>query len=152
MAGDPVEAEGICTVKLTLRGKFNHLLVLKNVYFAPRIGMNLISVPKLLLDRYSVVAHPQNVFVQRRGRTVGTAYYTEEDRLILRCYVSPRSRDRVQLARAPTNRVYADSLEPQAVDMDVDDPLESSGAQRAATTSKLGSEAQILEDANTGVD
>jgi hypothetical protein len=38
-AGDPVEAEGIGTVKLTLRGKFNHPLVLKNVYFAPRIGM-----------------------------------------------------------------------------------------------------------------
>ncbi|KAI2707449.1 hypothetical protein CBS147333_9343 [Penicillium roqueforti] len=47
-AGDPVEAEGIGTVKLTLRGKFNQPLVLKNVYFAPRIGMNLISVPKLL--------------------------------------------------------------------------------------------------------
>jgi hypothetical protein len=84
-AGDPVEAEGIGTVKLTLRGKFNHPLVLKNVYFAPRIGMNLISVPKLLRDRYSVVAHPQNVFVQRRGRTVGTAYHAEEDLLILRC-------------------------------------------------------------------
>ncbi|OQE35268.1 hypothetical protein PENNAL_c0832G05779 [Penicillium nalgiovense] len=25
--------------------------------------MNLISVPKLLRDRYSVVAHPQDVFV-----------------------------------------------------------------------------------------
>jgi hypothetical protein len=25
---------------------------LKNVYFAPRVGMNLISVPKLLRDRY----------------------------------------------------------------------------------------------------
>ncbi|KAJ5267932.1 hypothetical protein N7478_010740 [Penicillium angulare] len=57
-AGDPVEAEGIGTVKLTLRGKFNQPLVLKNVYFAPRVGMNLISVPKLLRDRYSVVAHP----------------------------------------------------------------------------------------------
>jgi hypothetical protein len=56
-AGDPVEAEGIGTVKLTLRGKFNQPLVLKNVYFAPRVGMNLISVPKLLRDRYSVVAH-----------------------------------------------------------------------------------------------
>jgi hypothetical protein len=55
---DPVEAESIGTVKLTLRGKFNHPLVLKNVYFAPRIGTNLISVPKLLRDRYSVVTHP----------------------------------------------------------------------------------------------
>ncbi|OKP09992.1 Retrovirus-related Pol polyprotein from transposon TNT 1-94 [Penicillium subrubescens] len=152
-AGDPVEAEGIGTVKLTLRGKFNHPLVLKNVYFAPRIGMNLISVPKLLRDRYSVVAHPQNVFVQRRGRTVGTAYHAEEDLLILRCYVSQRSRERVQLARAPTDCVHADSLEPQAVDMDVDDPLESSGAQGAATTSELGGEAEILEeDVCTGVD
>jgi hypothetical protein len=62
-AGDPVEAEGIGTVNLMLRGKFNQPLVLKNVYFAPRFGMNLISVPKLLRDRYSVVAHPQNVFV-----------------------------------------------------------------------------------------
>jgi len=85
-AGDPVEAEGIGTVKLTLRGKFNQPLVLKNVYFAPRVGINLISVPKLLRDRYSVVAHPQNVFVQRRGRTVGTAYHAEEDLLILRCH------------------------------------------------------------------
>ena len=33
-AGNPVEAEGIGTVKLTLRGKFNYPLVLKNVYFA----------------------------------------------------------------------------------------------------------------------
>jgi hypothetical protein len=57
-AGDLVEAEGIGTVKLTLRGKFNQPLVLKNVYFALRVGMNLISVLKLLRDRYSVVAHP----------------------------------------------------------------------------------------------
>lgn len=92
-AGDPVEAEGIGTVKLTLRGKFNQPLVLKNVYFALCIGMNLISVPKLLRDCYSVVVYPQNVFVQRRGQTVGTAYHTEEDLLILRCYVSKRSRE-----------------------------------------------------------
>jgi hypothetical protein len=62
-AGDPVKAEGIGTVKLTLWGKFNQPLVLKNVYFAPCVGMNPISVPKLLRDRYPVVAHPQNVFV-----------------------------------------------------------------------------------------
>ena len=149
-----MEAEGIGTVKLTPRWKFNQTLVLKNVYFAPRIGMNLISVPKLLRDRYSVVAHPQNVFVQRRGRTVGTAYHAEEDLLILRCHVSPRSRERVQLARAPTPaHGNADSLEPQAVAMDVDDPLESSGAQRAANTSEPTGEAVILEeDACTGVD
>ncbi|CAG8129862.1 unnamed protein product [Penicillium nalgiovense] len=67
-AGDPVEAEGIGTVKLTLWEKFNQPLVLRNVYFAPRVGINLISVPKLLRGRYSVVAHPQNIFVQRRGR------------------------------------------------------------------------------------
>jgi hypothetical protein len=40
--------------------------------------MNLVSVPKLLRDRYSVVAHPQNVFVQRRGQTVG--HWTPEGR------------------------------------------------------------------------
>ncbi|KAJ9482036.1 hypothetical protein VN97_g11412 [Penicillium thymicola] len=57
-AGDLVESEGIGTVKFALWGKFNQPLVLKNVYFAPRIGMDLISVPKLLRDRYSVVAHP----------------------------------------------------------------------------------------------
>ncbi|GKZ98228.1 hypothetical protein AnigIFM59636_002461 [Aspergillus niger] len=78
-AANPMAAEGIATVKLTLRGKYNRPLVLKNVYFAPQVGMNLISVPKLLRDRYSVVAHPQNAFVQRRGRTVGTAYHAEED-------------------------------------------------------------------------
>ncbi|OQE62857.1 hypothetical protein PENNAL_c0258G03846, partial [Penicillium nalgiovense] len=121
-AGDLVEAKGISTVKLTLRGKFNQPLVLKNVYFAPRVGINLISVPKLLRDRYSVVAHPQNVFIQRRGPTVGTAYHAEEDLLILRCHMSKRSRDRVQLARAPTTYGHADSLEPQAVAIDVDDP------------------------------
>ncbi|KAJ6050443.1 uncharacterized protein N7446_010552 [Penicillium canescens] len=152
-AGDPVEAEGIGTVKLTLRGKFNPPLVLKNVYFAPRVGMNLISVPKLLRDRYSVVAHPQNVFVQRRGRTVGTAYHAEEDLLILRCHVSKRSRERVQLARAPATHDHADSLEPQAVAMDVDEPQESSGAECAASTSELGGEAVILEEgACKGVD
>jgi hypothetical protein len=145
-AGDPVEAKGIGTVKLTLRGKFNQPLVLKNIYFAPRVGMNLISVPKLLRDRYSVVAHPQNVFVQRRGRTVGTAYHTEEDLLILRCHVSKRSRERVQLARAPATHGHADSLEPQAVAMDVNDPQESSGAECAASTSELGGEAVILKE------
>jgi transposase InsO family protein len=152
-AGDPVEAEGIGTVKFTLPGKFNQPLVLKNVYFAPRVGMNLVSVPKLLRDRYSVVAHPQNVFVQRRGQTVGTAYHAEEDLLILRCNVSKRSRERVQLARAPATHGHADSLEPQAVAMDVDDPQESSGAECAASTSELGGEAVILEeDACKGVD
>ncbi|OQE08426.1 hypothetical protein PENFLA_c135G06338 [Penicillium flavigenum] len=115
--------------------------------------MNLISVPKLLRDRYSVVAHPQNVFVQRRGRTVGTAYHAEEDLLILRCHVSRRSRERVQLARAPATRGHADSLEPQAVAMDVDDPQESSDAECATSTSELGGEAVILEeDACKGVD
>jgi hypothetical protein len=63
IAGGLVEAEGISTVKLILRGKFNYPLVLKNVYFAPRIRINLISGPKLLRDRYSVVVYPQNDFV-----------------------------------------------------------------------------------------
>jgi hypothetical protein len=127
--------------------------MLKNVYFASRIGMNLISVPKLLRDRYSVVAHPQNVFVQRRGRTVGTAYHAEEDLLILRCHVSKRFRERVQLARAPATHDHADSLEPQVVAMDVDDPRESSDVECTASTSELGGEAVILEaDAGIGVD
>ncbi|KAJ5202905.1 hypothetical protein N7449_004984 [Penicillium cf. viridicatum] len=146
-AGDPVKAEGISMVKLTLRGKFNQPLVLKNVYFALRVGINLISVPKLLRDRYSVVAYLQNVFVQRRGRTVGTAYHAEEDLLILRYHISKRSRERVQLARAPATYNHTDSLEPQAVAIDVDDPQESSGTEYAASTSKLGGKAMILEEA-----
>ncbi|OQE53627.1 hypothetical protein PENNAL_c0467G09577, partial [Penicillium nalgiovense] len=108
--------------------------------------MNLISVPKLLRDRYSVVAHPQNVFVQRRGRTVGTAYHAEEDLLVLRCHISKRSRERVQLARAPATHGHTDSLEPQAVAIYVDDPQELSDAECAASTSKLGGEAVILEE------
>ena len=47
-ADESVEAEGIGTVKLTLRGKFNQPLVLKNVYFTLCVRMNLINVPKLL--------------------------------------------------------------------------------------------------------
>jgi transposase InsO family protein len=84
---------------------------------------------------------------------LGTAYHAEEDLLILRCHVSKRSGERVQLARAPTTRDHADSLEPQAVAMDVDDFQESSGAECAASTPKLGGEAVILEeDACKGVD
>ncbi|KAJ5112062.1 hypothetical protein N7532_000107 [Penicillium argentinense] len=147
-AGDPVEAEGIGTIKLTLRGKINRTLILKNVYYAPRIGMNLISVPKLLRDRYSMIAHPQNVFLQRRGRTIGAAFHTEEDLLILRCYVSKRSRPQVQLARSSSSNNHDNCIE-----MDIDEPLESSGAPSAVTTSELNSEAQILdEDASRGVD
>ena len=48
---------------------------------------------------------------------------------------------------------HADSLEPQAVAMDVDEPQESSGVGCASPTSELGGEAQILEeDACGGVD
>jgi hypothetical protein len=86
---------------------------------------------------------------------VGTAYHAEDDLLILRCHVSKRSRERVQLARAraPATYDHADSLEPQAVAMDVDDPQESSGVECAASTSELGGEAVILkEDACKGVD
>lgn len=121
-AGDPVEAEGIGTVKLTLQEKFNQPLVLKNVYFAPHVGMNLINVPKLLRDRYSVITHSQNVFMQRRGWIVGTAYHTKKDLLILRYHISKRSRERVQLARAPMTYSHTDSLEPQTVAIEVDDP------------------------------
>jgi hypothetical protein len=61
------------------------------------------------------------------------------------------SRGRVQLARAPATHGHADSLEQQAVVMDVDDPHESSG-KCAAPTSELGGEAAILEeDAFKGV-
>ena len=108
--------------------------------------MNLISVPKLLQDHYSVVTHPQNVFVQRRGRTVGTAYHAKEDLLILQCHVSKRSRERVQLARAPTTYGHTDSLEPQAVAIEVNNPPESSDAEYTTSTSKLDSEAMILEE------
>lgn len=94
-------------MKLTLWENFNGLQVLKNVYHAPQIGMNLSSVPKLLRDRYSVVAH----LVRRREPVVGTAYHAEEDLLILRCHVSKISQERVQLARMPADHVYADSLE-----------------------------------------
>ncbi|KAJ5267340.1 hypothetical protein N7478_010148 [Penicillium angulare] len=84
---------------------------------------------------------------------MGTAYHAEEDLLILRCHVSKRSRERVQLARAPTIHDHADSLEPQAVAMDVDSPEESSGVGCASPTSELGGEAVILEeDAGKGVD
>jgi hypothetical protein len=104
-------------------------------------------------QRAEVVARPllgggasAERLVQRRGRTVETAYHAEEDVLILRCHVSRRSRERVQLARAPATYGRADSLEPQAVAMDVDDPRESSGAECAASTSELGGEAVILEE------
>lgn len=48
---------------------------------------------------------------------------------------------------------HADSLEPQAVAMNVDDIQESSDAACAASISELGGEARILEaDAGKGVD
>ena len=77
---------------------------------------------------------------------MGTAYHAEEDLLIPRCHVSKGSRERVQLARVPAIHGHADSLEPQAVAMDVDDPQESSGAECAASTSELGREGLILEE------
>ncbi|KAJ5144498.1 hypothetical protein N7526_002006 [Penicillium atrosanguineum] len=43
---------------------------------------------------------------------LGTADHVEEDLLILRCHVSKRSRERIQLARAPATHGHADSLEP----------------------------------------
>ena len=107
-----METKGIRTVKLTLQGKLNPPLVLKKVYFTPHVRMNLISVPKLLRDRYSVVAHPQNVFMQHQGRAVGTTYHIKEDLLILQYHVSKRSQERVQLARAPAIHDHTDSLEP----------------------------------------
>lgn len=48
-AGDLMKPERIGTVKFALWGNSNQPLMLKNVYFAPRVGMNLIGVLKLLL-------------------------------------------------------------------------------------------------------
>jgi hypothetical protein len=111
-AGDPVETEGIGTVKLSLRGNPRRTLVLKKVYYAPRIGMNLVSVPKLLRDRYSVVAHPSGIRLQRGSDSIGSAYHTEDDLLVLRCTVSGRPLVHVKLARSSTH--VAGTLEPQA--------------------------------------
>jgi hypothetical protein len=61
-------------------------------------------------------------------------------------------RERAQLARAPATHGHADSLEPQAVAMAVDDPQESSGTECAASTSELGGEAVILEEDACRVD
>jgi hypothetical protein len=81
---------------------------------------------------------------------VGTAHRTEDDLLVLNCQVNRKPLVQVHLARNSTDHVTA--LESQDVDMDAGDPLESSGAQRAATTSELDcGEAMILkEDASTG--
>jgi hypothetical protein len=49
--GDLVKSERIGTVKFALWGNFDQTLVLKNVYFAPRVEMNRISVLKLLRNR-----------------------------------------------------------------------------------------------------
>jgi hypothetical protein len=43
-AGDPIEAEGIGTVNLRIKGKPYRSVALKNVYYAPRVGVNQISV------------------------------------------------------------------------------------------------------------
>ena len=151
-AGDPVEAEGMGTVKLSLRGKPQRSLILKNVYYAPRIGMNLISVPKLLRDRYSVVAHPHETLLQRSGKNVGKAKLTEDDLMMLHCQASKKTSVRVNMARNSTNSVT--TLERRADEMDVDDP-ESSGQQkpvattggqlRPVATSELNSEQMALE-------
>jgi hypothetical protein len=131
----------------------NRTLVLKNVYYAPRIGFKLISVTKLSRDRYSMLAYPQSVFLQRRRRNVGTAFHTEEDLLILRCHVSKRSRDQVQLARSSSSYNHENSLGPQAMEIETDEPLDSSGASSVVTTSELNGDAVIFdEDACIGVD
>jgi len=99
-AGDPVKTEGIGTVKLSLRGNHRRTIVLKNVYYAPRVGMNLVSVTKLLRDRYSVVAHSRGALLQRGSRTIGKADLTENDLLVLRCIASIRSSAYASLAEA----------------------------------------------------
>ena len=149
-AGDPVEAEGIGTVKLILRGKPHRTLVLKDVYYAPRIGMNLVSVPKLLRDRYSVVAHPHEILLQCKGRTVGTVLHTEDDLLVLRCQVSCKSSVHVNLVRDSTET--AGTQEPREVDMEVD-PQELSEQHRTAVASELNSgEAMVLDEDAAGGD
>lgn len=82
-AGDSVEAEGIGTVKLSIRERPYRTVILKNIYYAPRVRVNLISVPKLLRDHYSVVAHLQGIALQRRGRPVGSIQYTEDNLFVL---------------------------------------------------------------------
>lgn len=152
-AGDPVEAEGIGTVKLSIRGKPHCTVVLKNVYYAPRVGVKLISVPKLLRDHYSVVTHPRGIALQRRGRPVGSIQHTGDDLFVLRCQASCRPRVQVHLARNATASVA--SREPSDVVMVDGGPPESSGAQIVATTSELRSGdalANLEEDASIGVD
>lgn len=152
-AGDPVEAEGIGTVKLSIRGKPHRMVVLKNVYYAPRVGVNLISVPKLLRDHYSVVAHPRGISLQRRGRPVGSIQHTGGDLFVLHCQASCKPRVQVHLARNAT--VNDASREPSDVVMADGNPLESSDAQWTATTSELRSGdalANLEEDASIRVD
>lgn len=147
-AGDPVETEGIGTVKLSLRGKPPRTLVLKKVYYAPRIGMNLVSVPKLLRDRYSVVAHPSGIRVQRGRHVIGSAYHTEDDLLVLRCTVSGRPLVHVSLARSSTH--VAGTLESQVACSDVEPP-ELSDTRHTAVTSELhDGEAMVLEEEAVG--
>ncbi|KAI9037532.1 retrovirus-related Pol polyprotein from transposon TNT 1-94 [Aspergillus affinis] len=152
-AGDPVEAEGIGTVKLRIRGKPHRTVVLKNVYYAPRVGINLISVPKLLRDHYSVVAHPRGIALQRRGRPVGSIQHTGDDLFVLHCQASCKPRVQVHLARNAT--VSVTSREPSDFVMADGDPLELSGAQSVVTTSELHSGNALVnlkEDASIGVD
>ncbi|GFF60823.1 retrovirus-related Pol polyprotein from transposon TNT 1-94, partial [Aspergillus udagawae] len=132
-AGDPVEAEGIGTVKLSIRGKPHRTVVLKNVYYAPRVGVNLISVPKLLRDHYSM--------------------HTGDDLFVLHCQASCKPRVQVHLARNATASVA--SREPSDAVMADGDPLELSGAHSMATTSELRScdaLANLKDDASIGVD
>lgn len=151
-AGDPVEAEGIGTVKLSIRGKPHRTVVLKNVYYAPRVGVNLISVPKLLRDHYSVVAHPRGITLQRRGRPVGSIQHTEDDLFVLHCQASCRSRVQIHLARNST--INDTSREPSDVVMTDGNPPESSSVQHTATTSELcsGDALANLQDVSIGGD
>ena len=147
-AGDPVETVGIGTVKLSLRGNPCQTIVLKNVYYAPRVGMNLVSVTKLLRDRYSVVAQPKGVLLQRGRRTIGTATHTDDDLLVLRCTVNGRSSAYASLARLSMDQEGA--VEPQAATRNVD-PHESSEGPRRPVTSELDlGEAMTLEEEAAG--
>jgi hypothetical protein len=84
---------------------------------------------------------------------MGTAYHAKGDLSILRCSVSKRPRERVQLARTLTTRGHAHSLKPQALAMDFDDPQEPNGVRCASSTSELDGETVILKGyACRGVD
>ncbi|KAF9890687.1 hypothetical protein FE257_005553 [Aspergillus nanangensis] len=152
-AGDPMEAEEIGTVKLSIKKKPYRTVVLKNVYYAPRVGVNLISIPKLLRDYYSVITHPRGIALQRRERPVGSIQHTGDDLFVLHCQASGKPRVQVYLARNAT--ASGTSREPSDIVMTDGDPRELSSAQNIASISELRSSnalANLEYDASIKVD